>query len=136
MQAIPKLSLATLLAMSIAACSDSRTLTEPDRVPELSEAAAMDEDGGAVYVATNSPVANEVLVFPRAKDGSLGSPRAFATGGRGTGAGLGNQGGVVLSRNKRRLYVVTREAIRCRCSPYGAVGSSCSTGFPRGGCSR
>jgi 6-phosphogluconolactonase len=106
MQAIPKLSLATLLAMSIAACSDSRPLTEPDRVPELSEAAAMDEDAGAVYVATNSPANNEVLVFPRAQDGSLGSPRAFATGGRGTGAGLGNQGGVVLSQNKRRLFVV------------------------------
>jgi 6-phosphogluconolactonase (cycloisomerase 2 family) len=58
-----------------------------------------------VYVSTNSTTANEVLVFPRAGDGTLGAPRAFATGGVGTGGGLGNQGAVVLDHANHRLFV-------------------------------
>jgi 6-phosphogluconolactonase (cycloisomerase 2 family) len=106
MQATWKVSLAAGIAISAVACSDSRTVTEPDVTPELSQASGQDGQRGAVYTATNSPAGNEVLVFPRAADGSLGAPRAFATGGLGTGGGLGNQGAVVLSHDQRRLFVV------------------------------
>ncbi|MBA3555989.1 MAG: beta-propeller fold lactonase family protein [Gemmatimonadales bacterium] len=61
---------------------------------------------GAVYVSTNSPTGNEVLMFPRDGNGRLGAPRAFATGGLGTGGGLGNQGAVVLNRAGGRLFAV------------------------------
>lgn len=105
MQATWKLSLAPAVAISTAACSDTKTVTEPDVAPEVSRASSQDEHRGAVYVSTNATGGNEVLVFPRAANGSLGAPSAFATGGVGTGAGLSNQGAVVLGQNNRRLFV-------------------------------
>jgi 6-phosphogluconolactonase (cycloisomerase 2 family) len=67
---------------------------------------ARHEAAGAVYTMTNSAAGNEVLVLARAENGRLASPVAFSTGGLGTGAGLGNQGGLTLSRNQRWLAVV------------------------------
>ena len=61
---------------------------------------------GAVYAANNATSGNRVMVFDRAPNGSLASAGSFATGGAGTGTGLGNQGGVVLTANSRRLLVV------------------------------
>jgi 6-phosphogluconolactonase len=58
----------------------------------------------AVYTLTNDATGNAVQVFDRARDGSLEPDGSFATGGAGTGAGLGNQGGLVLDR-KRLLAV-------------------------------
>ena len=107
-----KTSLATLMAIVAGACSDTSTngITEPRAAPEFSRAESDDEgddeNRGVVYVSTNSPAGNEVLVFPRARDGSLAAPRAFATGGQGSGGGLGNQDAVVLGHNDRRLFVV------------------------------
>jgi 6-phosphogluconolactonase len=59
---------------------------------------------GAVYTLTNSPAGNTVKVFHRAGDGSLSPGGEFATGGTGTGGGLGNQGAVVL--DGKRLFAV------------------------------
>jgi 6-phosphogluconolactonase len=53
-------------------------------------------DSGAVYTLTNDPAGNAVKVFDRAGDGALIADGEFATGGTGTGTGLGNQGGLVL----------------------------------------
>ncbi len=61
---------------------------------------------GAVYTMTNQPSGNAVLQYDRAADGSLQYVASYDTGGLGTGAGLGNQGGVVLSDNGRWLLVV------------------------------
>jgi 6-phosphogluconolactonase (cycloisomerase 2 family) len=61
---------------------------------------------GAVYTMTNSDVDNEILVFDRAADGTLIEAGSYATGGTGTGGGLGNQGAVVLSQNDRWLFTV------------------------------
>jgi len=61
---------------------------------------------GAVYTMTNAIAGNQVLAFSRSADGSLTSIGAFSTGGNGTGAGLGNQGGVILSPNNHLLFVV------------------------------
>jgi 6-phosphogluconolactonase (cycloisomerase 2 family) len=61
---------------------------------------------GAVYTMTNSEQGNEVLVFDRSADGSLSPARAFETDGIGTGGGLGNQGGVLLTSDNQWLYVV------------------------------
>src|SRR5262245_65931131 len=68
--------------------------------------AAAEGSAGAVYTATNAVDGNVVLVFDRAADGTLTSAGAFATGGTGTGKGLGNQGGVVLTENERWLIAV------------------------------
>lgn len=61
---------------------------------------------GAVYTATNSTQGNAVLVFDRLADGRLVPAGSVGTGGAGTGTGLGNQSGVVLSRDERWLLVV------------------------------
>jgi len=61
---------------------------------------------GAVYTMTNSDQGNKVLVFDRSADGSLSFDRAFETYGSGTGGGLGNQGGIILTPDNQWLYVV------------------------------
>ncbi len=61
---------------------------------------------GAVFTATNAADGNEILMFKRTAKGQLDEVGRFSTGGLGTGAGLGNQGGVVLSDDNRWLFVV------------------------------
>jgi 6-phosphogluconolactonase len=61
---------------------------------------------GAVYTATNAAAGNEILMYDRASDGSLSFAGAAATGGTGTSAGLGNQGGLALTNDGRYLLVV------------------------------
>jgi 6-phosphogluconolactonase (cycloisomerase 2 family) len=69
--------------------------------------ASEDDDSiGAVYTMTNDPAANAVLQYDRLADGSLQFRDTYLTGGRGSGDGLGNQGGVVLSEDGRWLLVV------------------------------
>jgi 6-phosphogluconolactonase len=61
---------------------------------------------GAVYTMSNAVEGNAVLVFDRAFNGRLRPAGSVPTGGLGTGSGLGNQGGLVLSRNERWLLAV------------------------------
>src|SRR5437762_5624023 len=51
---------------------------------------------GVAYVQSNQASGNEVLVYTRSSTGSLSPSTSFATGGNGTGAGLGSQGSVIL----------------------------------------
>lgn len=62
---------------------------------------------GAVYVMSNAPDGNEVVVFDRDYRGQLTPAGAFATGGLGTGGGidpLASQASLVLSNNNRWLF--------------------------------
>jgi 6-phosphogluconolactonase len=59
-----------------------------------------------VFTLTNSTSGNEVLAFVRAQNGSLKPAGSFSTGGLGTSAGLGNQGGLVLSDDAKRLFAI------------------------------
>lgn len=68
--------------------------------------AAAGSGTGAVFTLTNDPAGNRVLVWERAADGTLVAVGAVPTGGTGTGAGLGSQGALTLSRNHRWLYAV------------------------------
>lgn len=61
---------------------------------------------GAVYTMTNAVVGNEVVMYSRTANGSLTDVDSFSTGGLGTGGGLGNQGGLVLSQDHRWLFAV------------------------------
>ncbi len=61
---------------------------------------------GAVYTASNAADGNQILIFDRASDGRLRPAGAVPTGGAGTGQGLGNQRGLVLSESERWLVVV------------------------------
>lgn len=59
-----------------------------------------------VFISTNAPTGNEVLVYQRSEHGAARALARVATQGVGTGAGLGSQGAVTLSRNGRWLFVV------------------------------
>ncbi|HZQ34874.1 MAG TPA: beta-propeller fold lactonase family protein [Dehalococcoidia bacterium] len=62
-----------------------------------------------VYTQTNATAqagGNQIAIYRRAADGSLVLAGTAATGGAGTGAGLGSQGAVVLSENLRWLFAV------------------------------
>lgn len=61
---------------------------------------------GGVYTMSNDTAGNEILAFRRFADGSLAPAGTYATGGLGTGAGLGNQGGVILSDDHHWLFAV------------------------------
>jgi len=69
-------------------------------------AAAPESSIGAVYTLTNATSGNEVLVYDRSADGSLSFQGAYSTGGLGSGAGLGSQEAVALSKNNRWLFAV------------------------------
>jgi 6-phosphogluconolactonase len=61
---------------------------------------------GAVFTMDNSSSANHVFMFDRQENGALSFAGEVPTGGQGTGAGLGSQGGVILSEGHRWLFVV------------------------------
>jgi 6-phosphogluconolactonase len=61
---------------------------------------------GNVYTLSNDAAGNAVVVFHRAADGTLSPAGSVATGGLGSGAGLGSQGSLVLSDDGRRLLAV------------------------------
>lgn len=61
---------------------------------------------GHVYVTTNEVSGNRVVTFERLADGSLRQAGQVETGGLGTGAGLGNQGALALSRDGHWLAAV------------------------------
>jgi 6-phosphogluconolactonase (cycloisomerase 2 family) len=66
-------------------------------------------DIGNVYVLTNQPDGNRVMVFHRNVAGMLMFAGSFASGGNGAGTGpdpLGSQGAVVLSEDNRLLFAV------------------------------
>lgn len=69
-------------------------------------ALAEEAQPGAVYTLTNQPDGNAVLVYARGADGSLTPAGTYATGGTGTGAGLGSQGAVILSGDHQWLFAV------------------------------
>jgi 6-phosphogluconolactonase (cycloisomerase 2 family) len=59
-----------------------------------------------IYALSNSPTGNAVLAFHHQQGGVFYPTATYPTGGLGTGAGLGSQGAVVLSKNGKRLYAV------------------------------
>ena len=59
-----------------------------------------------LFISTNAPASNEVLVYQRAGNAAASYVTRVATGGLGSPSGLGSQGAVTLSGNGRYLFVV------------------------------
>lgn len=59
----------------------------------------------AVFTMTNSASGNEIVVLQRSKGGGV-SQTVYATGGLGSGAGLGSQGALILSEHDLLLFAV------------------------------
>lgn len=71
--------------------------------------AAQSTNTGAVYVLSNQPAGNAVIVFHRNAHGTLEPGGSFPTGGAGFGTGsnpLGSQGSLILSADNRLLFAV------------------------------
>jgi len=88
---------------------------------------------GAVYTMTNAKAGNEVLRFHRSAQGDLSPAGAFSTGGAGTGAGLGNQGGLVLAWGNRRLLAVNAGSHEVSVFAVGRHGLRLLDKVPSGG---
>lgn len=98
-----------VLAATLGACQDNPVDPSGDALNAIqsTEGSAQARGGRAsVYLMSNQVAGNEILVFDRAADGSLSPAGTVATGGSGTGAGLGNQGAVTLTADGRWLLVV------------------------------
>ncbi|MBI3883553.1 MAG: beta-propeller fold lactonase family protein, partial [Sphingobacteriales bacterium] len=63
-------------------------------------------NSGYVFTMSNSTTSNELLQYTIENDGSLSFKQSLSTGGTGTGAGLGDQGAVTLSTDKKFIFVV------------------------------
>lgn len=61
---------------------------------------------GKLFISSNSPAGNDVLVYNRSASAAATLLGRVATQGIGTGAALGSQGSVTLSSNGRWLFVV------------------------------
>lgn len=74
--------------------------------PTLAHSRDRNGAAGAVYTMSNDTSSNALLTFERNATGELTAKGVVPTGGRGTGAGLGNQGALALSDDGRWLVVV------------------------------
>jgi 6-phosphogluconolactonase (cycloisomerase 2 family) len=97
------LALAATVAL-LAGCERGAPL-DPDPTVDLGRTAPGTVPG-AVYTMTNDAAGNAVMVFTRSSDGALTPVGPVMTGGLGSGGGLGNQGSIALSQDRRFLFVV------------------------------
>lgn len=82
-------------------------------VTSYASAHSYDDDGmrsGMVFTSSNAQAGNELLVYARGRDGTLTLRARAATGGQGSGAGLGSQGAVTLSSDGRYAFVVNAQS--------------------------
>ena len=89
-----KLSALTLgLALVIPTLGFAVTATQPEVLD-------------TIYVLSNSVTQNEVLTFQRDAKNAMVQTGHVATGGTGTGGGLGNQGALAFSKDGNYLFAV------------------------------
>jgi 6-phosphogluconolactonase (cycloisomerase 2 family) len=131
------MAVGTLALVAIAACSQDNNGTGPaaDRAVQIAaSAAAMPADApGAVYALVNQASGNAVAVFNRAADGSLAWQGSVATGGSGTGSGLGSQGAIALSDDGRWLFAVNAGSNDVSAFRVTAGGLAPASRVPSGG---
>lgn len=134
MKSVLKLGTTLCLFFVLLASCQKETLTEElslqentstlDLADEADEVAVLEKSYfgkaiGGVYVMDNDPAGNHVLAFSRRPNGSLSGPIAYATGGAGSGAGLGSQGSIIT--NGPFVFVVNAGSNEI--SVFFAIGS-------------
>lgn len=88
---------------------------------------------GMVYTMTNAVSGNNVMAFSRGFQGQLSPAGSFATGGSGTGAGLGSQGSLTLSRNQQWLFAVNAGSNQLSVFAVSSTGLSLTDVVSTGG---
>ena len=130
------LALLTLAAAALAACEPNRNFTGPAASLQAARDANVSADltgPGTVYTLTNQVAGNSVAVFTRAADGTLSAAGIVATGGTGTGAGLGSQGAVALSDDGRWLFAVNAGSNDVSVFSVGPAGLALASRTASGG---
>ncbi len=70
------------------------------------ESASSDRNGHYLYTESNEAGTNQILSYRIRPNGSLHAEGTTASGGAGSGAGLGSQGALVLDKNHEWLFAV------------------------------
>ena len=97
------------------------------------QAHSSEEKAGAVYVLGNQTTGNEVLAYHRTANGHLAPAGSFATGGLGTGAGLGSQNAVVVDPDGEHVYAVNAGSDSITSFDVTARGLRLTSTVPSGG---
>ncbi len=130
-----KVSMAIAIMLTASACSKNgdKNITQPEHPQVITEEmmsenganpdeASVKENSGTasselngrvsgstghyLYAESNASDVNSILAYEIKNDGSLYTMGATASGGAGTGAGLGSQGALVLDKNHDWLFAV------------------------------
>ena len=88
---------------------------------------------GAVYTLNNASSGNAVQVFSRSADGHILPAGMFATGGIGTGKGLGNQGALAMDEANSFLFAVNAGSDNISVFRIGESGLRLVDMVPSGG---
>jgi 6-phosphogluconolactonase len=131
-----QIAVVALVAAAFAACSGERGVAGPARASTPGVAASTVEGSsspGAVYTLTNQTAENAVAIFDRAADGTLTPRGRVATGGTGTGSGLGSQGALALSADGRWLFAVNAGSSDVSVFHVTRSGLSLADRIPSGG---
>jgi 6-phosphogluconolactonase len=107
MKHLKKITVIALALFSLAACQKAINPITPDENAaalksesnNTGDAFARNGGGKHVYTLSNQVNGNAVLEYTRAADGNLTYNASYATGGTGTGGGLGNQYAIILGEN-------------------------------------
>lgn len=109
MNQLKQLAALAVTVLAFAACQKETTLipagTEENTAFKSEQTNANPDQNGDnfgggnkhVYTLSNQVSGNSVVVYNRAGNGRLTYSASYATGGTGTGGGLGNQGAVIMS---------------------------------------
>ena len=71
--------------------------TEPASASSAANRSSESNSVGHVYTLSNQTTGNQVISYSRSVDGKLEWEASYASGGNGTGGGLGNQGAVIIA---------------------------------------
>jgi 6-phosphogluconolactonase len=99
----------TTAFVSLFLFSCQKTLQDPSALSQKNGSVELEKKNGVagyVYTLTNQVAGNNVIIYTRTAGGEMAYNSAVATGGSGTGAGLGSQGAIVLSENNDWLLAV------------------------------
>ena len=114
MNYLQKLAAFTATVIALAACQKETqvsTDTEAVKAEQIAASARENEDESRngnrhVYTISNQVSSNAVMDYKRASNGMLTFSASYATGGTGTGGGLGNQGAVALDEDAEIVLAV------------------------------
>jgi 6-phosphogluconolactonase (cycloisomerase 2 family) len=114
MKLIQKVTGALMLSVALVACQKDKIVDDiitksESNAEELATEHSRNNSvygSGFVYTLSNQKMRNEVLAYRRSSDGVLKYSASYATDGKGSGGGLGNQGAIILTEDKEVLLAV------------------------------